>query len=185
MLHDLHAGGGGADPKTAVLGLDLPHFGNLLDIDEELRLDQVGFHLNDDVRPTGQYAGGAARARQQRDSRLQRFRRFVPEFDHYSPKLLRFCLASRSCLEITLGPSHANPASVREQRQAGSELTGYRLLISSAAQALRRELWQIHRRLRLSDQFRRQRERVFDDLSVASPVCQVSVSRASFLASAM
>ena len=61
-LHDLHAGDGGADAKPAVFGRDLPHLWDFLDVDQELRLDQVGFHLNDDIGATGQHAGGPGRS---------------------------------------------------------------------------------------------------------------------------
>ena len=79
MVHDLHAGDGGADAKAAVLGHDLPDLGDLLDVDQERRLDQVGFHLHDHVGAAGQDAGRPGRARQQRDRGLQRFRSFVSE----------------------------------------------------------------------------------------------------------
>ena len=67
MIRQFHAGDGGADPKRAILDRDLPQFRNPFDIDHQVGLDQVGFHLDDDVGSARQDAAGARRARQQRD----------------------------------------------------------------------------------------------------------------------
>ncbi len=62
MLAELHAGDRRADAKAAVLGGDLPHLRDLLDVDQELGLDQVGAHLHDQVGAARQHARLAARA---------------------------------------------------------------------------------------------------------------------------
>ena len=86
MPDELHAGHRGADAETAAFGDDLTHLGDLLDVDQKLRLDQVGFHLDDDVGAAGEHAGGAARPLQERHRRLQALRRFVSEFHHHPPR---------------------------------------------------------------------------------------------------
>jgi hypothetical protein len=70
MVHDLHAGHRGAQAKPAIFGNDLAQFGDLLDVDQKLRLDQIGFHLHDHVRAAGEHARRSGRAGQQRDRRL-------------------------------------------------------------------------------------------------------------------
>ncbi len=75
--HDLHARHRGADAEAAVLGRDLSQLGDLLDVDQERGLDQVGFHLNDDVGAAGKDFRRPGGARQQRDGCLERFRRFI------------------------------------------------------------------------------------------------------------
>ncbi len=77
VAHDLHARHRGADAEAAVLGRDLAQLGDFLDVDQERGLDQVGFHLHDDVGAAGQDFRRPGRARKQRNGRLQRFRRFV------------------------------------------------------------------------------------------------------------
>ncbi len=68
--------------KPPFFGRDLPYFRDLLDVDQERGLDQVGFHLHDDIGAAGQYARRPGRAGQQSHCSLQRCRRLIPEIRH-------------------------------------------------------------------------------------------------------
>jgi len=68
--------------KAAVFLGDLPEFCDFLDVDQKWWLDQVSFHLHDDVGAARQYAAAGGRAREQRDGGLDRRRSFVPQSLH-------------------------------------------------------------------------------------------------------
>src|SRR5258706_10535356 len=105
MADDLHAGNGRADAESAVFRHDLADLRDLFDVDQERGLDQVGFHLHDDVGAASQDARRSARPCQQRYSRLQRFRRFISEIRHYPPQtsLCRTGLPIHPTISATVG----------------------------------------------------------------------------------
>jgi hypothetical protein len=86
MADDLHARNRSAHPKTAILPDDAPHVLDLLDVHQERWLDQIGFHLHDDIGTAGQNAGRADRAGKQRNGGLQRFRSLVSHALHHTPR---------------------------------------------------------------------------------------------------
>ena len=56
---------------------DRAGLGDLLDVDDQLRVDDVGAHLDQEVGPPGQHADIAGRPREQGDRPVQRLWRFV------------------------------------------------------------------------------------------------------------
>ncbi len=116
MTHDLHARHGGTEAKAAVLGRDRAQLGDLLDVHQELRLDQIGLHLDDDVGAAGEQARRPARARQERHRGLQALRRFVSEFDHHAPRPLPHCRGGGSCPETAARPSLCQKPSSSVER---------------------------------------------------------------------
>jgi hypothetical protein len=77
MLNDFHAGDRGADPERALLHGDLAQLGDFLDVNQQLGLDQVGFHLHDDVGAAGEDPARTGRPHEQRDGVVKRQRRLV------------------------------------------------------------------------------------------------------------
>jgi len=82
VAQKLHAGNRSADPKAAGRSRDRAQLRNLLDVDQELRLDDIGFHLHDHVGAAREQAGRPARTREQRERSIERLRRFVSEIRH-------------------------------------------------------------------------------------------------------
>ena len=68
--------------KAAVFRRDLLEFGDFLDIKQKWRLDQVSFHLHDDVGAARQYAAARRAACEQRDGSFKRRRSFIPQSLH-------------------------------------------------------------------------------------------------------
>jgi len=73
------------EAETAILGGDPSDLRDFLDVDDQLRLDQIHLHLNDDVRSARQNAAQSRRAGQQRNGCAQAFGRFISEVCHVSP----------------------------------------------------------------------------------------------------
>jgi hypothetical protein len=85
VLAQLGAGDGGADAVTAILLGDRAQAGQLLQVDHQLRLDQPGAQLDEQVGAARQRAGRAAAA-QQRDGRIQSLWRFISHRRAYPPR---------------------------------------------------------------------------------------------------
>ena len=110
MLVELGAGDRGADAKAAVLGGDLVHLGDALDVDHELGLDQAGAQLHEQVGAAGQHARVAARRGEQRDCRLQCLRGLVTHDLGASPLVARASAAPR---QTTLRSAKVNGTNGR------------------------------------------------------------------------
>jgi hypothetical protein len=71
VLLELGARHRGADAPAALLLGDGPSLGDFLDVDDQLGFDDVGAHLDQQVRPSGQHPRLARRARKQGDRPFQ------------------------------------------------------------------------------------------------------------------
>ena len=74
VIADLHARGGGAKAKPAILGGDPWDLRDFLDFDEQLGPDQIHLHLNDDVPSARQNAAHARGFGQQQKPLRSSFR---------------------------------------------------------------------------------------------------------------
>ena len=135
VVADRHAGSRRADTKAAVLGRDADQLGDLLEVDDQLRLDRVGLHLHDDVGAAGEQPRRALRSGQQRHCRIHSLRRLVSEFAHLAPGLLA------SSVPVAMDPF---PHRMARKERAGlrwGQRAGRRpqLLVSRSMSAPQRE----------------------------------------------
>jgi hypothetical protein len=72
MLLQLGPGRGGADAKAAAFFPDLSQLGNVLDIDDQLRVQNIGSHLDQQIGAASQNSCIARCRRQQANGLLQR-----------------------------------------------------------------------------------------------------------------
>ena len=77
VLLQLGAGDGGADAEAAALLLDLPHLGDLLDVDDEVRGQDVRPHLDQQIGAAGQNTCHARLGGKKLDGGIYGIRRLV------------------------------------------------------------------------------------------------------------
>jgi hypothetical protein len=77
VLFQLGPGHRRPDPPAALLLGDRTGLGNLLDVDDQLRIDDVGAQLDQEIGTPGQHADIAGRSYDQGDRPVQRLWRLV------------------------------------------------------------------------------------------------------------